>query len=312
MPIDDRRVVVVTPAGRRRYLSILFPYVLALHTQGLVDEYRIWVNTANAKDVDFIENLAATNDFVTTEHLPDGVECDSIRSIYHFFKRCTDPNTVYVRFDDDIVMLDNTNTFEAFVRFRMDNPEPFLVYANILNNSVIAHIHKKAGTLSLADFDLKYDCMNSPAWTNPACAEALHSEVLTALTDDGDGGLSRFRLPTNPVFSDYERVSINCISWLGEDFASFGGDVGQDEENWLSTVRAREIQRPNCMFGGYVCVHFAFHTQREHLENACDGVHLRAYAELAGVRVDPAHHDSPKKNNQVSTRDCRRGYAKAK
>ena len=308
--IDQKRVVVVTPAGRRRYLSILFPYVMSLHRQGLVDEYRLWVNTTNEKDVDFIENLA-TNAFVTTEHLPNGVQCDSIRSIHHFFKRCTDPDTVYVRFDDDIVMLDTPSAFEAFVRFRIDNPEPFLVYANILNNAIMAHIHKRTGTLALADFDLEYDCMESPAWKNPACAEALHSEVLAAAS--ANGLLSQFRLPTNPVFGDYERVSINCISWLGNDFASFGGEVGEDEEAWLSTVRPREIERPNCMFGGYACVHFAFHTQREHLENTCDGVHLSAYAELAGVHDwSSLRNPDPTQGAKQQSTKYRRGYAKAR
>ena len=283
MPVDGKRVVVVTPAGRRRYLSILFSYVASLHKLGLVDEYRLWVNTTNTSDIDFIRDLA-TNDFVTAEYLPAGQECNGTLSIHHFFKRCTDPDTVYVRFDDDIVMLDAPGAFENFVRYRIQNTHPFLVYANILNNAIVTHVHKQTGTLALPGFDLRYDCMDSPAWKDPACAEALHAEIIDAVTDD-DASLARFRLPFNPVFSDYERVSINCISWLGDEFAAFSGNVGQDEEAWLSTVRNREIQRPNCMFGGFACVHFAFYTQRTHLENTCDGVHLRAYAKLA-LRYD--------------------------
>ena len=290
MPIGGTRVVVVTPAGRRRYLAVLLPYVRRLRARGLVDEYRLWANTANPSDIEYMEAVAAADeDFVRLERLPEGAAWAGNESIHHFFRNCTDAETVYVRLDDDVVMLDDASAFEAFVRFRIDNPEPFLVYANILNNAVIAHIHKQAGTLALPDFDLEYHCTESPAWKDPACAEALHAEVLHAA--DAAGGLAPFRLPFDPVFANYERVSINVIAWRGEEFAAFGGEVGTDEELWLSTVKNRELRRPNRMFGGFVCVHFAFYTQRGRLETRD---FLRRYATLAGLGSDewpPA--DSP-------------------
>ena len=97
-------------------------------------------------------------------------------------------------------------------------------------------------------------------------------------------GLERFRLPGfEPVFEDYERVSINCISWLGSDFASFGGEVGKDEELWLSCVKPAETARPNVMYGGFAVVHFAFQTQRARLESPPGSRVLHRYAALAGI-----------------------------
>ena len=37
----------------------------------------------------------------------------------------------------------------------------------------------------------------------------------------------------NWVLRDYERCSINVISWLGSEFKKFNGDVGVDEEHEL-------------------------------------------------------------------------------
>ena len=281
--LDGKRVVVVTPAGRRRYMAILVRHVLRLCP--VVDEYRVWVNTSVPEDIEYLESLPAQcpPGFVTIERLPPGAGgVQGNESICHFFRNCVDENTVYVRFDDDIVFIDDLDAFTAFVRYRISHPEPFLVYANILNNAVISFIHQRVGTLSLGDYEVAYHCMESVGWTSPECAAALHAEVLPAL-ETGAGGLERVRLPGfEPVFEGYERVSINCISCLGSDFASFGGEVGKDEELWLSCTKPAESGRPNAMYGGFAVVHFAFQTQRAHLESPGSRV-LHRYAALAGI-----------------------------
>lgn len=279
--LDGKRIVVVTPAGRRRYMAILMRHVLRLRP--VVDEYRVWVNTARPRDVAYLESLPTQYPgFVTIERLPHGVDVLGNLSIHHFFRNCVDPDTVYVRFDDDIVCIDSADAFEDFVRYRIAHPEPLLVYANILNNAIVSYIHQKAGTLSLKDYELAYHCTESPGWKIPECAHALHEEVLQVL--EPKNTLQSFRLPGfNPTFEGYERVSINCISWLGADFASFHGEVGPDEELWLSCTKPAESGRPNAMYGGFVVVHFAFHTQRLHLELSPDSDVLQRYAALVGI-----------------------------
>lgn len=284
--LDGKRVVVVTPAGRRRYMAILVRHVLRLRPA--VDEYRVWVNTDVPEDVAYLESLESAHPgFVTVERLPEGASVRGNESICHFFRNCVDPDTVYVRFDDDIVYVDSRDAFEGFVRHRLSTPGPLLVYANILNNAVISYVHQRAGTLALGGFELAYHCTESPGWADPECAAALHEEVLPAL-ESAAGSLERFRLPGfNPSFGDYERVSINCISWLGSDFAAFGGEVGTDEELWLSCTKPAAAGRPNALYGGFVVVHFAFHTQRAHLElSERQPGALHRYAALAGVPAD--------------------------
>jgi hypothetical protein len=67
---------------------------------------------------------------------------------------------------------------------------------------------------------------------------------------------------------EYERVSINCISWLGSTFAQFNGKVGIDEEQWLSVDKPRTMEpgSHNVIIGNAIVAHFSFYTQRAHLD----------------------------------------------
>ncbi len=51
------RVIGVTPAGRRRYLAALVPHLLA--QRHILDEHHWWLNTDNADDVRFVEQVTA-------------------------------------------------------------------------------------------------------------------------------------------------------------------------------------------------------------------------------------------------------------
>lgn len=271
----DKRVVIVTPAGRRRYMEILLPQVQRLRDAGLADEYRLWVNTTDAEDIRWMEQAAAADpDFVKLERLT--IPHDGSFSIYSFFKNCVDPGTVYVRFDDDLVLLDDPARFAEFLAFRIAHPEYFLVYGNILNNAAIAYLHQRVGTLDAAAGVTGAECMDATGWKSPQFVRNLHEQVLSARD------LARFRLPFNWALLNYERVSINCISWLGEQFAAFGGKIAKDEEACLASDRPKLMKMPNCVFGGFVCVHYAFYVQRDKLE-ATDV--LARYRDWAQERV---------------------------
>lgn len=271
----DLRVVIVTPAGRARYLEILLPQVKVLRDAGLADEYRLWVNTTDARDIQWMERAAAEDpEFVKLERLT--VPHDGSFSIYSFFKNCTDPRAIYVRFDDDLVLLDDPERFAEYLAFRVAHPEYFLVYGNILNNAAIAYIHQRVGNLNAAAGVTGPDCMDEIGWRAPWFARNLHEQVLAARD------LARFRLPFNWTLVNYERVSINCISWLGARFAEFGGKIAKDEEANLSQERPKLMKLPNCIYGGFACVHFAFYVQRERLERTDI---LARYRDWAAERV---------------------------
>lgn len=254
--LGNTRVVAVIPAGRKRYMHILFAYMLRLRP--LVDELQIWENTVIEEDVAYFQEIQSEHpDFVTIKRLPDGVKPSGNLTIYNFFAHCTESNTVYVRFDDDIVWVDDIDRFAEFVRYRIEHPEPFLVYANILNNAVITNWHQSRDALTRSIGTVEYECMDPVGWGSGPFAERLHRQIL-------EHGPGSFRTSDVHRVRPYARVSINCIAWRGEDMA--GVDVDKDEEQFLSVEYPRKTGRPNVIFGSFVVVHHAFYTQRGHLD----------------------------------------------
>ena len=249
-------IVVVSPAGRKRYMELLFPQILALRP--LVDSYRIWVNTDVPEDLAYFETLRRDYpDFVVLQRLPSGI-APSIWSIPHFFRECVDEKTVYVRFDDDIVYMEGIDAFRGFLDFRIQHPEYFVVYPVIMNNAAVSFLQKQHGNIQTTK-NLTYECFCPVGLSDPMFAEELHRQVLAAPS------LSSFYLPDR-VLEKTIRASINCISWFGYRFQKFKGAVGRDEEEWLARAAPNAFKESNALYGKFVCVHFAFRTQRDHLD----------------------------------------------
>ena len=254
--IDNFSVCLTIPAGRQRYMELLIPQLL--REKGW-DELQIWVNTADPADLAYINHLPSLDRRIRLLTLPDGVEPDKFHTIHHFFKHCIDPDTVYIRMDDDVVYLE-PGSITKLARFRIQNQRPFLVFPVIVNNAVITHILQVLGRIRISRY-VPPQCMDPIGWRNPELAEALHRIFLQSLEK---GVLSRFKFRSRPIA--LSRMSINCISWLGKEFARFGGVLGStDEEEWLSVIRPTELGVANAIFGEVVMAHFAFYPQREHL-----------------------------------------------
>ncbi len=289
---QGRRVVVVTPAGRRRYLEILIRHVL--RQRHVVDEYRLWVNTRDPDDLRCIEELVAAHPgFVTSDVDPtaDG----TIRSIHKFFRRCIDPDTLYVRLDDDVVWFE-PDAIERLLEYRVAHPEPFLVFGNIVNNALVDWLHQREGGLYESSPDVGYSAMDPLGWQNPHFAQLKH---LTFIENLARGRLDLYRFEPW-VLKRFERCSINAIAWLGETMGAFGGVVHEEEEAWLSTAKPHSLGRAhaNVVIGGPLFVHYAFGIQREHMDSTGILAFYAALAEepssvgpmLAELRFSLGHH----------------------
>ena len=251
---NNQKIVVVTPAGRKDYLNILKNYVL---TNPIVDEWQLWLNTTDKENINYLKHLNNSKLKVSIVRAHGSI--GNNYQIHKFFKYCTKSNTIYIRLDDDVVWLE-PNSLEKLIKFRISNPEYFLVFGNIINNSICDHIHQKNGALKI-DCEIGYDCLDKNGWENPKVAEKKHANLFNAIKNQ-ETNTYKF---DKWVLKDYERCSINVISWLGKDFAAFDGEVGPDEENWLTQVKPKELGRPNCICGESLFSHFSFHTQSKHL-----------------------------------------------
>jgi hypothetical protein len=248
------RVVAVTPAGREKYLEILAPYLIKCD---LIDEWRLWVNTTNSSDIEYMRSLSLNNQKVTLEYnkpeFPIGIMPLGY-TIHQFYRNCCDPKTIYIRFDDDICWI-NITSIDNLLFCRLNNNNNFLVFANIINNAITSHLYQRFGYIRYNKI-ITYLCMDSIGWGCPEFGEWVHRTFLA----NGWPHMPDWEL------NIYERFSVNCFAFFGRDFAQFAGHVGQDEEVWLSVVKPHELQRPNLICGTAPMAHFAFYTQRDYLE----------------------------------------------
>jgi len=266
--IGATRVVVVCPAGRRRFLEILTRYLLPL--RGFVDRVDLWLNTAAAADVAYLQALSMSVQPVyyrlvevppPTTLTPGGKS--KLGMSYHigaFYPHAAEPGTVYVRLDDDICYI-APGAIRTLVEYRVRHPEPFLVYPTIINNSLMSAMLQAHGAFGKEIGDCPYDILGR-GWHDGRFAEAVHRRFIQAVKRRD---LTKWRLP-DKRFTDYERVSVNAISWLGADMAACATAVGELEEGYLSHDRPLELGRPNALCGAAIVGHFAYGAQRDFID----------------------------------------------
>jgi hypothetical protein len=252
----DHKVIAVTPAGRRRYMEVLAAHLLA--QRDVIDEWHLWANTTSPADIEWMKALEASHpDFIKLVW-PEGQvnQLELIKTIHQFFRGCVEEKTIYIRFDDDVVYI-HDDAVRELCRYRLANPQHFIVFANTINNAMCSHIHARIGALSTPPLP-GYGCLDPVGWGSGEFAVQAHKSFLEAL---GRGDVEKF------VFSQWinwaaDRVSINCFAWLGEDFAEFNGVVGEDEEEWLTVTYPRSRGLSTAICGTALVAHLAFFPQR--------------------------------------------------
>lgn len=255
------KIVVVTPSGRNRYQKILFEYIK--QNLSIIDEYRLWVNTTNPEDLLWFYKISESYDWLKLDTISNLPKIGTSAAIHHFFKGCTEENTIYIRLDDDIVFLDK-DFFKNLLDFRIQYPEYFLVSANIINNAICSHLHQRAGFLDYDKGVVGYDCMDKFGWASGEFAIFVHKTFLDNLQKNKNCIKYYF---DRWIFNKYERFSINCISWFGSDMNLLGGNIAEDEESDITMNQPKKINKYNAICGNAVCSHFAFYTQRKLLDN---------------------------------------------
>lgn len=251
--------IIVTPAGRKEFLEILYNNINKKQNQ--FDKWILWANTDNEEDLAYIKHLSDTNDFI--EHIDLDVPFDNNFSISSFFKYCVDPDAMYLRLDDDICYI-HDNAIENIFNYRAVNPEPFLIYGNIVNNAYINNIQKNNKRYPDVIGETSDNALEYIEKNTSGVAIKIHKFFMNLSLQNK---INSLLFKESHTLSDYSRVSINAISWFGKDFAAFNGIpdfTGQrhpfeiDEEEFLSCTMPRRLSRPNVIYGEALFVHFSF------------------------------------------------------
>jgi hypothetical protein len=280
------RLVVVTPAGRQKYLELLSHYVLGSPE---VAEWQLWDNCRNERDRAYLRQLAKRDPRCRLKELPGAKGGFAI--IGEFFRFCDDPEALYLRLDDDIVYLE-PGFFPRFVaRATEERGRAFWFSPLIINNAICTWLIKFFSEVRI-DGPATCQAMCPYTWATAALPKALHPAFLEAA---GGGRLDAFRVGDHsPRLS---RFSINAFGFFGADRVALGerfiAPEGNEEE-WLSAVLPAQLDRPGKIFGDLIAAHFSFYTQERELLRTDI---LERYYRLAGL--EPPERRRPKRRQSL-------------
>lgn len=271
---NGMKLVCVTPAGRRRYMRLLVPYVLSFSD---LDRYDIWVNTPDPGDLAFLEEVAQIDRRIHLVKVPGEPGAALIR---RFWPHAADPDTVYIRLDDDVVWLD-PGFFETLLACRFARSEDFMIAPLVINNALSSFLLQTFGKIRTTE-TLGPDRFDPYGWVSPTLAVSLHG-MLQELIAAGD--IARLSCGRVPISGNC--FSINALCWFGRDIAAIGGVIpdGEDEEAAAGCMVPLRAGRINCIETAAVAAHFAFYTQR--LAMDASGL-LDGYGRIAAKRPELA------------------------
>jgi hypothetical protein len=265
----DMRVVAVVPAGRGRVLGLLLKH---LRSSPLIDEIQLWENTEIEDDLKWMRSQC--DDLVKLIPL-DTDEPPRIPKQLNtgrFYRGTVDPDTVYIRFDDDIIyvhpdaisnLIDATLTHDGLCTF-----------ATIWNNAIISAIMQENGHLDDRYGEITRYCMDDVAWRMPEFGEYVHRVLLDHIEA---GTTETLYFPNLPAEEEGPRrytgqirplrFSVSCFAYTGKAMAEHADQIWhEEEETYMTGPLVEETGIPNLICGNALVSHYSFFTQRPHLD----------------------------------------------
>jgi hypothetical protein len=263
--IDGTTVVAFTPWGRENTASILFEYMKRDKDRGILDEWWLCENTDEDQESDraYAKKLADENDWIKVVELDPSIERlkPKQQNTKRFYKFMTDSNTVYLRFDDDIVYV-HEDAIERLVRARISKKAPFVIFPIIWNNAVCSYYLQQTEAMPSWWGVVKDPyCMDSVGWADPNFAIGIHNHLLDMIESGTVEDLflhHDIQLPIGLQFS------VSCFAQTGEEYAKHG-DIYSEEESWHTMEMPYETGRPNMILSNSLVSHFSFYHQRNRL-----------------------------------------------
>jgi hypothetical protein len=250
------KIKAFVPYGREKTCDLLFKYFIK-HSD-VIDEVMLLENTKVESDLQFMQRTAdSIPKLFKIYKIPSQhrfIESPVQHNTGKFYEYMTDLDTIYIRFDDDIVFIDD-NYFKNILDFRIDNLDYFVVFGNIINNAMCGYLQQEADCYPrhLFNIDSGY-CMNMRTWGNPSWGIFIHKLLLDRIKDNEVDSLF---FPNKELTS--ERFSISNFCFFGKDFAKFNGVITNiDEEIFLTEIYPDQTKIKNIICGNALVSHFTF------------------------------------------------------
>jgi hypothetical protein len=267
---NNYKIVAVTPSGRQRYLSILKNYIYK--NKHVLDKWDLWVNTNNPVDIEYINHLKQSDpDFINLVYSDYSYnQWGHVNlSISPFWDKATDDDTIYIRFDDDVLFIAD-NTIENIIDFRIQNTQYLFVYPFIINNIHHSKNLQDRGLITLEYGKIREEeellgqgIYDPVGLLNPQFARETHNVFFKHYEENT---LNQLTTPEVIVWKYGSQISINCICWFGSFMKTLtplqGGNWPVDEENYLTTQAPKNLDMPLCTIPNTLISHFLFGPQR--------------------------------------------------
>lgn len=261
------RVAAFIPFGRQRTVEILIPYLHRAQQQGQIDELMLCMNTDPHQEEDraYADELAARHSWVKKYERPPGqVLAPRQANTGRFYEYMTDPDTVYVRFDDDIVYVEE-GAIPAMVSSADKRHEVLCSFPIIWNNAVCSWYLQQLDVIPRHWGNCAPYCMDNTGWADPKFAERMHDRLINKV--EANDVKSCFmhmdvQLPKQMQFS------VSCFAVSGRDYAKLDPPGVLDyyeEENWHTVHRPAITEQVNVLVATSLVSHFSFYPQHNYL-----------------------------------------------
>jgi hypothetical protein len=295
--IKDHKVVAWTPWGRQATASILGRYLRREHERGLVDEWWLCLNTdpEQVDDLKYAYALAAVYPWVRiVQRGPDQPRrTPKQRNTGYFYTRMTDPDTIYLRLDDDIVYV-HEDAVERLVVHRVEHGQGVASFPIMWNNAIISWYAQQAGVIPAPGTITTFIrsevfgqvghhteepqgitaeqyvwprvggpyCMDPVGWSDGRFAVALHRLLLERVRAGKAEELFLYQdMPVAPGV----QFSVSTFASSGKLYASLdppGVLVPYEEENWHTVHQPAVLGQPNIIVGDALVSHYTFFPQK--------------------------------------------------
>lgn len=263
--VNNRKVVAWVPYGRERTVSILINYFRRDVERGLIDEVWLYLNTDadQVSDLRYAYQLKKKYSFIQLKERPAGrpVRKPKQRSTGYAYEYMTDPDTVYLRFDDDIVYV-HEDAVQNLVETKISMDSAFACFPIIWNNAICSYFLQKHGKLPLTWGEVKQAyCMDSVGWGNGYFAVGIHNFLLEKIRNNNVESVYLYQdIPLAPR----QQFSVSCFAVDGKDYCELSppGVLDFPEEEAFHTIhRPQKVGKTNFIVGNALVSHFSFYPQ---------------------------------------------------
>ncbi|CAE7667726.1 hflX [Symbiodinium pilosum] len=290
--LQDQRVEAIVVFGREDRVRILDTYLQRnlRKNGGVIDKVHFVVFAAMRDDLEYLQQLIEQNAPWYTYPVVTGRRLAKIYSV------CNDPDTVYLKIDDDMVYISDQAIAEM-VRERLRN-RCGLVSANVINHAILSAVHQDIGALrhffptdqdtgsmqpwirnddALPIMAIEKKSQSQCVWSTWQCAAWMHESFLSRVADGTecayDFGWHDFHASGHGHFDGsrflplpHTRWSINMVAFKAEDVVdAVPEDLAEDDEKELSVVHPARLEKRSCAVGAALAAHFSYSRQEDGL-----------------------------------------------